>query len=85
MTGERALQIIELALRRTRDKALRTFPQDFAVINAVENIANEIDDLALEAQRARASTVEQAAQPYPDEPAEVTIRRERDEWDKGRS
>jgi len=56
MTGERALQIVELALRRTRDKALRTIPQDFAIINAIESIANEIDDLALEAQRAKAST-----------------------------
>lgn len=55
MTGEKALQIVELAVLRARDRVVAGTPQDPLVIDALNSIAHEIASLMREwrAERTR--------------------------------
>ena len=48
MTGDKALQIVELAVLRVRDRAFNDVPQDPGLIKALGSIAGEIEKLQRE-------------------------------------
>lgn len=48
MTGDKALQIVELAILRVRDRAFNEVPQDPGLIKALGSIAGEIEELQRE-------------------------------------
>lgn len=52
MTGDKALEIMELAILRVRDRAFRDIPQDPGLIKALGSIAGEILELRREYREA---------------------------------
>lgn len=53
MTGDQALQCMELAILRVRDKAMRSFPRDDGLLSALTEIAGHLAEFQLLAACAR--------------------------------
>jgi len=45
MTGEQALQIVELAILRVRDRQMAVFPRDEYLLNTLGGLSEEIQKL----------------------------------------
>lgn len=61
MTGEQALQCVELAILRVRDRYRNSFPHDLGLVQVLDEIAGHLAEFQLQAACAKKAEAEQEA------------------------